>query len=230
LALSVQTEIFPIGGEQLAALLDFIEAMMSGGKIDHRKIDDRGLRRRLEEAVHAVGGRAFVRTGSRSPKDNPIIMGMDLRPIPVYCGWQAMEAVGYSERVYLDLGDARRAGYRPHLCVRRFIDIDPDKEFRCFIEDGVIVGITQYYLEDVDAGWIKRHAALIERTLHDYLDALIIPLAGMPSLTCDIALDREFRPTLIEINPPVSGGNTYPGLFGGCEFDGSFKFCSTPAL
>lgn len=107
---------------------------------------------------------------------------------------------------------------------RRDGDIDPDKEFRCFVEAGAIVGITQYYLEDVDTGWIKRHAVNIERTLRSYISALVIPLAGLPSLTCDIALDRDFRPTLIEINPPVSSGHVYPGLFGGNDLDGSFRY------
>lgn len=224
-SLSMQTKSFSLDQKNLEELLTFIKAMMSGGKEDHQKVKPYGIFLILNELINNLGGKIFIRTGSRSPKDNPCIMGIDLRPIPIYTSNQALEALGYSERVYLDLNDMRLVNYTPQIHVRRFINIDPEKEFRCFVEDKKIVGITQYYLEDVNIFWIKKNETTIEEILRDYIENLIIPQFPLPSFTCDIALNKDFQPLLIEINPPISTGTVFPGLFDSLEdLDNSFRY------
>lgn len=229
-ALSMQTKLFSLSTGPLNALIEFVQRSMGGGREDlgepWETPDIWELVYWAEQAIKGVGRRAFVRTGCRSGKDNPLFMDCNLRPVPVYSGRSAIECLGYSERVYLDLTDCRRANVTPTLCVRRWLDIEDDHEFRCFIEDGKLAGITQYYLDAGHSSWIQRNQQVISETLHDYLRDAVLPLTWLQSMTCDIALSDDMRPTLIEINPPLSNGevSVYPGLFIDHDLDGSFLF------
>ena len=224
-AMSVQTEIYQLREPQFLA--DYIKAGMNGETVDEG-IALMSILRELAAGLELVGGLGFVRLGSRSPKDNPCIMRSDNRPGPVFTARGALEALGYSERVFHDLSDAIRAGYTPRLCVRRWLDIEPEQEFRVFVENQGCVGITQYYLDAGYSSWINANSLQIERAVWDYVMNAMLPHAerhGMHSFTADVIVGRDMRVTLLEINPPVSWGLTYPGLFGdGNEFDGSFRY------
>ena len=225
-ALSIQTEMLALEPALLEPVFAFVKTFGQG---DPWKVAGDGIWpfvQWCEQAIKMVGGRGFVRLGSRSPKDNPELMGTDLRPTPVYSGRQAMESLGYSERVYLDLLDARHVNYTPYCCIRRWIHLDPDQEFRCFIEDGKFAGMTQYYLDDGPSSWIRKNRTAIEATLRAYLLDVVLSLSPLgTSFTCDVILSWDMRPTLLEINPPVSSGKVFPGLFTGMDdLDGSFRF------
>lgn len=223
-ALSIQTEIFRLDKDSAICLNAIINATHDAPH-DPWSVDGAAdLARKLGDMIRIVGGAGFVRLGSRSPKDNPVQMDEFCRPIPARSGRQAVEYLSYSERVYLDLMDARYAGYESTVCVRRWIKVDWDQEFRCFIEDGKIVGITQYYLADGASSWIRLNKKTIDITLRRYLQDAVLPMSGLSSLTVDVILSRDIRPTVLEINPPVSWGTTFPGLFSGGQFNGEFRF------
>lgn len=224
LSLSIQTSVWRLDIAEAKALLRVVTAYIDGKwEAIWKEQATSNLLRPLDDQIKTIGGKAFIRLGSRSPKDNPAFMAWDLRPIPVYTPRQAVESLGYSERVYLDLGDAIRAGYSPAVCARRWIEMDPDQEFRCFIEDGKIVGITQYYLDDGYSSWVAKNAAQIEASLRGYV-AMLVDVAKLPSFTADIIVQRDMRTTLLEINPPVSWGTTYPGLFIDGKLNGEFRW------
>ena len=104
---------------------------------------------RIARAIQAVGGKVFIRLGSRSPKDSWGCLDNDMKMVPIYNACDAISLLtSETERMWNDIGDARRADYRPRICVRRFLDFDLEHEFRCFIEDGSITGITQYHIQD----------------------------------------------------------------------------------
>jgi hypothetical protein len=228
-ALTVQTEILALASRERDDLLKIIEATMDEPRDPWSIPAAMTFAQIFEHMIKEAGGRAFVRLGSRSPKDNPVAMDGNCMPIPAYSGRQAVEFLAYSERVLEDLSNARRANYLPTICVRRWIDMEFDQEFRCFVEDGQIVGITQYYLDDGISPWIAKNERAIEGTLRDYLRNVIVPLSGLRSLTADIIMSRDMRPTLLEINPPVSWGKTFPGLFNNPrDFDGTFRFLPWP--
>lgn len=222
-ALSIQTEIIPLTPAHADTLIALINATWEG-KSTHG-IPTFALAGDLEPALATVGGRAFVRLGSRSPKDNTGFMQPDMRPAPVYSAHHAIEALSYSERVTDDLTMAMSAGYSPVIAVRRWVDMPPECEFRCFVSDSRISGITQYYLDGHGpSSWINRNAAGIEATLRRYLSDVLVPLSGYQSFTADLILTHDFRVTLLEVNPPVESGSTYPGLFGLNDLDGSFRY------
>lgn len=224
--LSIQTITVELEPDRVSHLLGIIEKTIDDPYTPWAHPEAQYFGTMLEDLIEIVGHRAFVRLGSRSPKDNPAAMDRACRPIPAYGGRMGLDFLAGSERVLLDLLDAQRADYTPNILVRRWIDMRAEQEFRCFVEDGEIVGITQYYVDEGYCPWIVRNNTHIFSILRGYVEQLVIPCSGLKSLTADVILSHDFRPTLLEINPPVSWGQTYPGLFTGPSgrLDGRFMF------
>ncbi|HOF50315.1 MAG TPA: hypothetical protein PLH22_01330 [Candidatus Colwellbacteria bacterium] len=92
---------------------------------------------------------AFVRLGSRSPKDSfdGIIHGFKC-----HNGQRVLELLNDSERVYDDLALAKHHSYLPVLALRKWIDIADWQEFRSFVKNRKLAGISQYYYYDFYPG------------------------------------------------------------------------------
>lgn len=221
-SLSIETSFFTLNDQLISDLEKYIDTMMGSKKENPNEFMVWEIAHWAADVLNNFG-KGFVRLGSRSPKDNPCFMDRDCRLVPLYSGMQVVEALGYSERIYLDLTDAKRANYYPTICLRRWIDIKPDHEFRCFVENSEIVGITQYYLNEGYSTWINKNSYSIENIIFNYIKNVVLKLTYLTSLTIDVVLDDNMLPTLLEINPPVSWGRTFTGLFKD-DFDGSFKF------
>lgn len=105
------------------------------------------LEDRLDVEVKKFPKGAFVRLGSRSPKD------VDIKP--VFNGKEAIQLLLSSVRVFDDFCMALKHLYNPHIFIREWIDIEEYFEFRCFMKDRKLVGISQYqynktYLEVIN--------------------------------------------------------------------------------
>lgn len=166
LALSVQTVIIELSVAEIRLLEDMIQQAHGDGRaVDKNTPIYVELYQRIARAIDAVGGRAFIRLGSRSPKDSCGYLNNDMKMVPIY---NARDAIGLitseTERLWNDIDDARRADYIPRLCIRRFLDFDLEHEFRCFIEAGEIAGITQYHSQDRPFRWIVKNASAIKNS------------------------------------------------------------------
>ena len=86
----------------------------------------------------------FVRLGSRSPKD-----GFDFYKTSGHCfnGKQALNTLGdSSERIYIDILEALQCNYNSYIWLRDWLNFEPWQEFRCFMYNKQLIGITQYNL------------------------------------------------------------------------------------
>ncbi|MFA5766810.1 MAG: hypothetical protein WC919_02725 [Candidatus Paceibacterota bacterium] len=185
------------------------------------------IRAKVSEAVEKMPNGAFIRLGSRSPKDSwalqrsggKIISGQDPLQYLLDC----------SERIYEDLMLAIKKDYLPHIWVRQWVEIPRWSEFRCFMKDRKLVGISQYnYLKgevfpELDPGmceWAVREFFKMFReatTLTDIVFDVFVKVrkAGPNS--------RDIEVKLLEINPFFE--LTDPCLFTWhIEFDGSFRY------
>lgn len=80
------------------------------------------------------------------------------------------------------------------LAVRRWVEIEPDMEFRCFICGGVLTAVSQYrhllYFPR-----LERHSAQVLRTLQDFVEITVAPrLAGVfpkDDYILDLALELD---------------------------------------
>ncbi len=102
---------------------------------------------KIDEEIKQFPKGAFIRLGSRSPKDVDII--------PVFNGKDAMDLLISSMRVFDDLCIAYKNKYEANIFIREWIDIEEHFEFRCFMKDRKLVGISQYqynktYLEIIN--------------------------------------------------------------------------------
>lgn len=85
---------------------------------------------------------AFVRLGSRSPKDSITAHKEGMR---CQDGRKAIRLLLGSERVAEDLALASAYNYTPSIAVREWVNIAPWQEFRAFFKGRRLAGISQYF-------------------------------------------------------------------------------------
>lgn len=197
---------------------------------------------RVDEAVQRMPKGAFVRLGSRSPKDSFAGYAHGFR---VSTGAEAVERLCDSlERIPEDLLLALDHDYLPHIWVRPWLTIPAWAEFRCFQRGRRLIGISQYqYLDDAVYPEIGRHAATIRWAIERFHERFRLA-CHLPDVVCDVVVrvheQHEVRPVagrdwlvpttvtevkLLEINPFFE--LTDPCLFEWNRpelFDGRFLF------
>lgn len=198
--------------------------------------DTTDIRRRVSEAVDNLPNGAFIRLGSRSPKDSwdghRIGFKTEHGDDPLRFILDA------SERMYEDILLALQNDYAPHIFVRSWQDIPKWAEFRCFMRDRKLVGISQYnYLDNEQFEEIKQYAGTIEWVLGNFF----VPFkqaCHLDDVVFDVFLktwtnrdkSRMWEVRLLEINPAFE--YTDPCLFSwarGGDFDGSFRYNGKPS-
>lgn len=186
------------------------------------------IRARVADAVDRFPAGAFVRIGSRSPKDSWDGHRNGFRILP---GTDPLRfLLDVSERIYEDLTLAIQHDYAPHIFVRQWQNILRWAEFRCFMRDRKLVGISQYnYLDNEVFQEILGEHKRIEQTIHGFFEQFRTA-SHLDDVVFDVFLKHGWECRLLEINPFFE--MTDPCLFtwtGGGDFDGSFRYHGKPA-
>lgn len=179
----------------------------------------------LDRRVGFFARGAFVRLNTRSPKDNFEWLDEHDRLRPVTSGSQSIEVLlGSMERVFEDLSAAKRAHAQDPVCLvlRPFYAFEPWREFRVFIEQSRVAGISQYFSRSVFPE-LPAHAPAFEKALTEFALS-IADRAPWSSFTLDVWVENEDHVRFLEVNPPVSSGVTDPALFRDGNLDGSFRW------
>lgn len=186
------------------------------------------IRQRIGKAVAKFPSGAFVRLGSRSPKDS---WGWYENGPKVLSAEAALDLLlGTSERINDDLHMMVAHDYEPHIWVRQWQDIEPYEEFRCFARGGEIVGISQYdHLGRVHYPWIEENEGTLIFAIESFFDAFRQHCHVDPVIF-DVFVKingkgntKRCETTLLEINPYFE--LTDPCLFDWRDpsmFDGRF--------
>jgi hypothetical protein len=167
----------------------------------------------LEELKQTLGSLmfrdSFIRLGSRSPKDSWEAAKIGFRSSgPSH----AITLLFDSERVYDDLHLAKSHDYLPSIVVREWQSIKEWQEFRTFIWDRKLAGISQYFYHD-HYPEIQQHSQEIEEAIRREA-AIIAPLLPVDNVVADFFIDRvqgRLVARLLEINPYFR--HTDPCLF-----------------
>jgi hypothetical protein len=171
------------------------------------------IEKALDRRIADVGGRAFVRLGSRSPKD----AYTQLDPM-VTCGAQALERLlACSERVNEDLHLAVSQRYLPHIWVREWCDIKPYEEFRCFMYKRKLLGVSQYIYSDHSQEYDGAYPQIYNyaKTIRDLIWRFFTIFrlrSHMDTVIFDVFVKMNGSVTLLELNP-------YFDLTDPCLFD-----------
>jgi len=184
---------------------------------------------RMDEVITKFPDGCFVRLGSRSPKDSWLAHKKGLRITTGEEAWKMLTDV--SERVMEDLLLAIDNSYSPWIFLRQWLHIPKWAEFRCFMQNRQLVGISQYHhLEDETFSDLVARAGSFEWTIKQFFPAFSAA-CHLDSVVFDVFVKgREMRKNrwiwevkLLEINPFFE--MTDPCLFDWRKpFDGSFRF------
>lgn len=196
---SVQTISFPLLEKEIRALIAFNYMTLEDGEIpssqDEKSIKD--LKLNIDYCLKAFPGGAFVKLGSRSPKDawcaskNGFNCASSDKVIQLFCD---------SERIYNDLYQALRFNYTPHIAIREWINIKPWQEFRAFYKNYKLVGLSQYnYLRNNVFPEVAKKAETIEQVIKEKSEA-IAHLLPIDNIIVDYVFQDD-KVILLECNP-----------------------------
>jgi D123 len=183
---------------------------------------------KLQPLIDSFSGGAFIRLGSGSPKDSTIFRSNHGR---VRQAMTAIKLLQTSMRIRTDIVRCLELDYIPSVFVRRWLSLHPWQEFRCFMRDKQLVGISQLDCVNYGAHQELRHTAnQIEQAIreffltfrtHCHLDRVIFDVFVVP----DIEKSGFYRAHLTELNPWVPGTDTVLFRWGDSDdFDGSFRY------
>lgn len=216
-AFSIASVDLPLTRSELQVLGS--HSRFQGFRFNETPLPISDLRQRIDEALRDFPGGAFLRLGSVSAKDAEHVR---LHGSRITSGYGAIHMLSGSRRIAVDLHQAWDSGYEPHLFLRKWLAIQPQTEWRCFIEAGKLVGMSQYYVERYD--WDAFDAGgQIKQTLVDFYQRVKAHLP-LDTLTLDVLYGpQDEQPTLLEINPLTA--HTGYCLFSGPHalFDGSLR-------
>lgn len=186
------------------------------------------LAAKLQPFIDSYPSGAFIRLGSRSPKDASIFQASR------GCVRQAIVAIKLlqtSQRTQADLRRCLERKYLPYLFVRQWLPIQPWQEFQCFLRERKLVGISQ--LDCVNYGAlaelreavpriepaIRKFAARFASVSH--LANAVFEVVVTPRFSDPAALEVH----LMDINPWGPPTMTHLFQWGIREdFDGSFRY------
>lgn len=151
--------------------------------------------------------------------------------IPILASYQSRGVLfticSENERVARAIVAHLSSGTALFLHLRKWRDIPPWSEFRIFIRDRRVIGISQYHHQTGFPEIVANQAAIktsLSSFCHDLIDALHVD-----TVVADVFVDRQedgrFSATLIELNPFIQ--RTDPCLYtwkNGGDFDGGIRY------
>ncbi len=225
--LSIPQVILPLPDEQSRALQACVWNRQWSSKAGAAPALE-PLLRRLDEALRCFPAGAFVRLGSRSGKDSSYACANGLRVETAQAAVRSLTEG--SERVAFDLQLALRFSYTPHVVVRPWLDIPAWTEFRCFMKQRKLIGISQYDCKRLGrCPEIAANANAIQASIHSFFPAFAAA-AHLDDVVFDVFIEGLGTEggavvRLLELNPFFP--KTDPCLFDWMRpqgFDGSFRF------
>ncbi len=165
----------------------------------------RAIVQNLDQAVKKFPAGVFVRLGSRGPKDTTFPAGYCLKNGKLKSGREAWNMLtAGSERIAKDLQVSLVRSYRPWIWVREGVNIPKWAEFRCFMRDRRLVGISQYHYSGLFLQ-VADHAAEIRDSIIEFFTKKFAEVSHLDSLVVDVFVsprkDGSFETRLLEINP-----------------------------
>jgi hypothetical protein len=164
---------------------------------DFAKVFDGEVNEKVRKFVDALdraidGHKWFVKTSNRSPKD-------EKNPPIVQSGIEVLHMFANSERIADDIFSV--ANRKPFYTVLRSVrNIPPPLEFRCFVRNRNLIGITQYFYDKVfkysDHALAEIEAKI--RSFHEKVNKAF----GARNYVFDVYFSGDLKDiTLIEVNP-----------------------------
>lgn len=164
----------------------------------------------------------FIKLISRSPKDSLADPNNNFKIKPLTSIDEAMHAILASMRCFEDMVLLRYLDFAS-IVVRPYIEFESFQEWRIYIKDKKIIGISQYdynqEFKELTEETVRRYDAEIRNLIND----IVIPNIPLADYIADVIVGDNGRPTIVlETNPY---GLSDPCLFKNYNsFDGTIAW------
>lgn len=185
---------------------------------------------KLDAAIKSFPNGAFVRLGSRSAKDSYQALFRGLRVNNAHFALDLLSSK--SKRIAFDLYFALRYGYEPSIYIRQWLEIPRWSEFRCFMQNRQLVGISQYDCINLGRSpHIINNKASIKTAIHNFFSKEFKHQCHIDDVVFDVFLEtwqgelsHPIKVKLLELNPscPISDACLFSWEKAN-DFDGSFR-------
>jgi hypothetical protein len=156
------------------------------------------LASRIQAGLDAVECKAFIRLGSRSPKDAL------WKQLPCAKARDALDMLSFSKRIFDDVHWACLYDYPVSLFIRPWLNIREWQEFRCIIKNGNLYGISQYRVEERPFYQeIQSAHREIANAICDFVTLHVLPHAEHADYVCDVLYEKD-AVRIVDYNPLVS--------------------------
>lgn len=157
---------------------------------------------RLKHPMASFPGNCFLFTDITAPTDTE---RFELKRGAVYSPQSGWKYLAMSEKIR----NAASVGNVNYICIRPFRRMSKPREFRLFIKDGKLKGMSQY--------WLIRHYRRLEGRKKEYWDLAnkfveqIAWLLPCKDIVMDVYFTSDHQILIIDFNP--WGGETSPLIF-----------------
>lgn len=173
----------------------------------------------FNDGIKMCGTPFFIKTLTRSPKDAIADFNNHGKPKPLHTVKDAVNALADSERFLDDVCLLMHLNDFVYFVFRPFVEFAARDEWRVFVEDGKVTGISQYYYGS-NFDYTLTEISNTDATLKDFMNDIVTPNMQIKSFVSDVAFING-KPVLIETNP---WGMSDPCLFKSYDkLDGSIK-------
>lgn len=174
------------------------------------------VHQQIIDAISALGGRVAPKLNWSSPKDAAFISATNTlecrTPGDIYLLLKSSDFITHDLEHALDdcVGDEERLGeidpgpenINFHLVLRKWFQLNPSVEFRCFVRNRKLLGITQRDLNHYE--FLEPMKAELVETIESFFEEKLRDTFPDPDFVFDVYIpqsDRDKKVWLIDINP-----------------------------
>lgn len=140
----------------------------------------------------------FVKLLSRSPKDWLIDMET-LKMNPINNAAELLNALGCSMRTFEDLVHLCKMNIENNIIIRPYIDIPPENEWRCFVKNNKVIGISQYHYQR-KFDYSKEFITELPDRIINFINDIVVPNILVSDFVVDLVIEQD-KVVILETNP-----------------------------
>jgi hypothetical protein len=221
LALSIPTQFHTLSDDDIYALLSQHTDIRTLIAYQHRLKFSNRLLQWIDHMVQFFDHSAFARLGACS------FITQERKPQPIHDGEQVVKLMMHLGIRAASLSYRCFLAKRPIvLCVREWHNIQPWSEFRIFIKNREVLGISQYHWRCIFPTIEEKIEFVVDALYH--ASTCISAKTHLKSVVADIYiadLDKESPWVLIELNPySIASDSCLFTWNNGGDFDGTFRY------
>lgn len=143
----------------------------------------------------------FIKLITRSPKDSLADLDNYTKPKALASIEESLGAMFNSMRVFEDLCLLRYIN-KVTIVVRPYVDFEAYEEFRVYIEERKIVGISQYYYQGEFKELTPEYITNVKMTIEQMVTDIALPSITLNDFVIDVVMGNDKRKTVfLEANP-----------------------------